>query len=92
MKKSNKIVTAVTATVFSALLVVPLSGCFGGQEESPAPVPKQATNVEVIEIPEGEKNGFNDIVVFDIERDGQILTCTTKAGYNSGVGCVKKTQ
>lgn len=87
----NKIVSAVTVTVFSALLVIPLSGCLGDQGESPAPVPKQATNVEVIDIP-GEKNGFNDIVVFDIERDGQILTCTTKAGYNSGVGCVKKTQ
>lgn len=87
----NKIVSAVTVTVFSALLVIPLSGCFGGQEGAPDPVPKQATNVEVIEVP-GEKNGFNDIVVFDIERDGQILTCTTKAGYNSGVGCVKKTQ
>jgi hypothetical protein len=85
----KKFIPAVAVTIFSALLVIPLSGCFG-EPEAP-PVPKQATNVEVIEVP-GEKNGFNDIVVFDIERDGQILTCTTKAGYNSGVGCVKKTQ
>lgn len=85
----NKIVAAVTFTVGAGLLVVPLSGCLG-EPETP-PVPKQATNVEVIEVP-GEKNGFHEIVVFDIERDGQILTCTTKSGYNSGVGCVKKTQ
>lgn len=90
--KMNKIVGAVTVTIASVLLVVPLSGCFGAQSEEPAPpAPKQATNVEVIEVP-GGNNGFNSIVVFDIERDGQILTCSTKAGYNSGVGCVKKIQ
>lgn len=87
----KKIVRAITVTVFSALLVVPLSGCFGAQSDAPTPpAPKQAKNVEIIEVP--GKNGFGQIVVFDIERDGQILTCTTKEGYNSGVGCVKKTQ
>jgi hypothetical protein len=86
----KKFIPAVGATIFAALLVVPLSGCFGGSESAtPAPAPKQATNVELIEVPGGD-NGFNSVVVFDIERDGRILTCTTKAGYNSGVSCLEK--
>jgi hypothetical protein len=86
----KKFIPSVAVTIFAALLVVPLSGCFGAPESAtPAPAPRQATNVELIEVP-GGNNGFNSVVVFDIERDGRTVTCTTKAGYNSGVSCLPK--
>jgi hypothetical protein len=46
---------------------------------------KHATNVETFRV-----QGGSDVMVFDIERDGQILTCTSKRGYDSGVACAKK--
>lgn len=46
---------------------------------------KNATNVETFRV-----DGGNEILVFDIERDGQTLTCTSKRGYDSGVACAKK--
>lgn len=46
---------------------------------------KNATNVETFRV-----DGGNEIMVFDIQRDGQTLTCTSKRGYDSGVACTKK--
>lgn len=86
----KKIIKPLIITACATLLVMPLSGCWGNSESAsqapaPAPAPKQATNVELIEVP-----GFNRILVFDIERDGLTLTCTSKAGYDSGVSCLPK--
>jgi hypothetical protein len=81
--------------IVAALAVASLSAC-GDQPgpdgivgESSTPPVKTATNVEMFKVPGSQ--GFSDgVIVFDIERDGQTLTCTTKQNYNSGVGCVVK--
>lgn len=73
----------------AAMTVITLTGCWSNPEsEAPKPEPKSVTNVETIKVPQG--NGFSEIVIFDVERDGRILTCTTKAGYNSGLSCLPK--
>lgn len=73
----------------AAMTVISLTGCFGDSgSATPAPAPKEAKNVEVIQVP--GNNGFKEVVVFDIERDGKTLTCTTKMGYTSGVSCLPK--
>lgn len=80
---------------FAVLAIASLSACGEnpGQDgivgDSPTPSVKTATNVEMFKVPGSV--GFSDgIIVFDIERDGQVMTCTTKQNYNSGVGCVAK--
>lgn len=88
----------IVAVVVAALAVVSLSACGEGTPgpdgiagEPAAPVTKTATNVEMFKVP--GSSGFSEgIIVFDIERDGQVLTCTTKQNYNSGVGCVVKAE
>lgn len=82
----KKVVTLAVA----GLVLISMSACGEGASGTGQPTPsvtKNATNVETFKVPGG---GSNDILVFDIERNGQTLTCTTKFGYNSGVGCVKK--
>lgn len=79
----------LSVSAIAAMTVISLTGCWGNPESaSPVPAPKEAKNVEIIQVP--GNNGFKEVVVFDIERDGQILTCTTKMGYNSGVSCGEK--
>lgn len=79
----------------TALVMVSLSACGehpgpdGIVGESSAPATKTATNVEMFKVP-GSVGFPEGIIVFDIERDGQVLTCTTKQNYNSGVACVPK--
>lgn len=81
----------LSISAIAVIAVISLTGCFGQEEEPPKPAIKQATNVEMFQVP--GSIGFSEgIIVFDIERDGQILTCTTKQNYNSGVGCVTKAQ
>lgn len=80
----------------TGLVLVSMSACGSGytgpdgvEGEPSAPVTKAATNVEMFKVP-GSLGFSEGIIVFDIERDGQVLTCTTKQNYNSGVGCVVK--
>lgn len=82
----------LSLTAIAVLSITTLTGCFGDQKVEPAkPSVKQASNVEMFQVP-GSIGFAEGVIVFDIERDGQMLTCTTKQNYNSGVGCVKKTQ
>lgn len=83
------------AIVVASLAIVSLSSCSkppgpdGIVGEFATPPSKTATNVEMFKVPGSQ--GFSEgIIVFDIERNGQTLTCTTKQNYNSGVGCVVK--
>lgn len=80
---------------FAVLAIASLSACGehpgpdGIVGDSSAPPVKTATNVEMFKVPGSQ--GFSEgVIVFDIERNGQTLTCTTKQNYNSGVGCVVK--
>jgi hypothetical protein len=73
----------------SVMTLIALTGCLHPEEKPAPPEVKQATNVEMFQVPGSQ--GFSEgVIVFDIEREGQILTCTTKQNYNSGVGCVNK--
>lgn len=84
----------------SVAAAILLSGCGGVPADSatpPVPVGEkmedshssvfteidnvQTTNV----IPYSDTH--TDVVIFDIERDGQTLTCATKASAASGVSC-----
>lgn len=87
------------SVIVASLALVSLSACGAdvpGEDglapgTSTPPATKTATNVEMFKVP--GSSGFSEgIIVFDIERDGQILTCTTKQNYDSGVGCVIKKQ
>lgn len=76
-------------SAIASLTLISLTGCLHPEEKPAPPEVKQATNVEMFQVPGSQ--GFSEgVIVFDIERDGQILTCTTKQNYNSGVGCVNK--
>jgi hypothetical protein len=93
--KMRKFISVVVAS----LTLISLSACAGDmvgsdgfkQSDSTTPVTKTATNVEKFKVP-GSMGFPEGVIVFDIERDGQILTCTTKQNYNSGVGCIIKKQ
>lgn len=79
---------------FAVLAITSLSACDnpgpdGIVGDSPNPASKTATNVEMFKVP-GSMGFSEGVIVFDIERNGQTLTCTTKQNYNSGVGCVVK--
>jgi predicted outer membrane protein len=84
----------LVAVTVAAVALLSLTAC-GGNSENEVETSQTAqttltdttaTNVQKVKVP----GSSNDILVFDIERDGQTLTCTTKHSYNSGVGCIKK--
>jgi hypothetical protein len=86
------------AVAIASLAVVVLSACGEGvpgpdgiEGDPVAPVTKTATNVEMVKVP-GSVGFPEGVIVFDMERDGQILTCTTKNNYNSGVSCLAKAE
>lgn len=84
------VVTGLACVLLAAFIWAVMSsmGVFSANGVAPSQisdVAKNATNIETFMV-----QGSNDIIVFDIERDGQTLTCTTKRGYDSGVACAKK--
>lgn len=86
------VVVTLTLVVLAAFIWAVFSsmGAFAPKGSAENQMPnlsdvKNATNVETFRV-----DGGNEILVFDIERDGQTLTCTSKRGYDSGVACAKK--
>lgn len=80
--------------VLTAGAVLSLTACAGASStsvseisETPALKPEiiktDATNVQEVKV-HSMSNGF---YIFDIERDGKSLTCTTKYDQGSGVSC-----
>lgn len=86
-------VAALTSTTVAVLLAVTVVSCGAGESDgdegksetvSTVPAEINATNVTRVTV-----EGLNDqITVFDIERDGRILTCTTKDSFRAGVSCL----
>lgn len=86
-------VAALTSTTVAVLLAVTVVSCGAGESDgdegksepvSTVPAEINATNVTRVTV-----EGLNDqIAVFDIERDGRTLTCTTKDSFRAGVSCI----
>lgn len=100
--KRNKAALIVTAAGIA--LSAMLTGCGGGASAEPAestevidPYSTDYSNTEFIEAENVQgtnvyeyDNAQTDIIIFDIERDGETLTCATKADPASGVSCFVK--
>jgi len=86
-------VAALTSTSVAVLLAVTVVSCGAGASDgdegksetvSTVPAEINATNVTQVTV-----EGLSDqITVFDIERDGRTLTCTTKNSFRAGVSCI----
>lgn len=101
--KRNKAALIITAAGIA--LSAMLSGCVAaGTSAEPAessevidPYSTDYSNTEFIEAENVQgtnvyeyDNAQTDIIIFDIERDGETLTCATKADPASGVSCFVK--
>lgn len=100
--KRNKISVIVSSV--AVILAAMLSGCGTGNSSAPEESSTvidpystdwsdaeftKPTNVQGTNVYEYD-DARTDIIIFDIERDGETLTCATKANAAAGVSCFVK--